>query len=758
MKRRIPLAPAEGWLTLGLVTLICLTMAWALDDARWVLGRDQFLDFLPAAAIGGVLVAFVGVKVGWGRWLTYLVGALLAALVLPILSALAAGIHGATPGALYHATADASVEAWIDLAVKGQSTTIQYLHHILAIGILVWATSMFASYATFGHHRPLNGIVAVGIVLVGNMAITFNDQLVYLVVFSLASLFLLIRGHVFDEQSEWVRRRIGDPASISSVYLRGGTIFIGLAVAGSMLLTQTASSKPLQGAWDDVGDTFVGLSRSFSRFLPTGGQNRALALTFGPNAIVQQQWQNNDDLAFTVQWPPADDGTYYWRAFTYDRIDLTSASVGPSTSIERPADQLLLKGLADDVTFEGHHQVSFVITPDTYRDPTILSPQTPVRVNVNTSLTAVGDGGYFATVQRDGHDPYTVEALTPVDGNEVGQLNEEALRAASTVYPDDVKRLYLGVAEGQLGPDAEALEAKILAEAKSRAPYDLANQIVKELNSSTYKYATDVREFDCSGLSTVECFARFKHGFCQYYATTMAVLLRKMDVPTRLAVGFLPGTRDPVTGEERVLNSNAHEWVEVYFPGFGWVSFDPTGGNVSQLAPLPSGKPVASARPLPSSGASEALIPPGGFPGQSFGPAVGPIGGSATSVGPLVGVGVLLLLIVLGIAFIAWQRGPRGAPSADGAYGTVVRLASRLGFGPRPTQTVYEYAGALGDILPDARPELQLVALAKVESSYGRVIIGDDRLASLRLAQRRLRVSLLRLVFRRKDRRRMRRR
>jgi hypothetical protein len=112
---------------------------------------------------------------------------------------------------------------------------------------------------------------------------------------------------------------------------------------------------------------------------------------------------------------------------------------------------------------------------------------------------------------------------------------------------------------------------------------------------------------------------------------------------------------------------------------------------------------------------------------------------------------------VLGIAFIAWQRGPRGAPAADGAYGTVVRLASRLGFGPRPTQTVYEYAGVLGDILPDARPELQLVARAKVESSYGRVIIGDDRLAGLRLAQRRLRVSLLRLVFRRRDRRRLRR-
>ena len=50
MKRRIPLAPAEGWLTLGLVLLLCLTMAWSVDDARWVLGRDEYLDFLVVAA------------------------------------------------------------------------------------------------------------------------------------------------------------------------------------------------------------------------------------------------------------------------------------------------------------------------------------------------------------------------------------------------------------------------------------------------------------------------------------------------------------------------------------------------------------------------------------------------------------------------------------------------------------------------------------------------------------------------------------
>ena len=93
----------------------------------------------------------------------------------------------------------------------------------------------------------------------------------------------------------------------------------------------------------------------------------------------------------------------------------------------------------------------------------------------------------------------------------------------------------------------------------------------------------------------------------------------------------------------------------------------------------------------------------------------GPLGG-ATSAGPLIVVALLLLAVVVGaIAFAAWRRVRAVRSRADGAYGMVTRLAARLGFGPRPEQTVYEYAGALGELLPDARPELQTVATAKVE-------------------------------------------
>jgi transglutaminase-like putative cysteine protease len=338
-----------------------------------------------------------------------------------------------------------------------------------------------------------------------------------------------------------------------------------------------------------------------------------------------------------------------------------------------------------------------------------------------------------------------------VEGNDPGQLNEEALRAAGDDYPREVRSLYLGVADGSFGPFARELEAKIVAESASDTPYDLAATIVKELHSSAFTYDTDVRGINCAGISTIECFSQFKRGFCQYYAATMAVMLRDLGVPTRIAQGFLPGSRDRQTGVERIFNSNAHAWVEVYFPGIGWVTFDPTGGGVAQLAPLPSGRPVASGAHASGSGALLTRPPETDpFANEPSGSVVGRTRGG--SLGPLVAVGVLLLLMMVGLAFIVWQRGPRSGTSADIAYLTVTRLAARFGFGPRPTQTVYEYTGTLGEVLPTSRPELETVAVAKVESTYGQRILAADRLAALRTAQRRLRLSLLRLAFRRKDR------
>ena len=59
--RRIPYAPAEGWVTLGLVTLMCVVVALAIDDTRWVLGQADYLNLLVVTALGGVFFGFIGI-------------------------------------------------------------------------------------------------------------------------------------------------------------------------------------------------------------------------------------------------------------------------------------------------------------------------------------------------------------------------------------------------------------------------------------------------------------------------------------------------------------------------------------------------------------------------------------------------------------------------------------------------------------------------------------------------------------------------
>src|SRR5262245_22097868 len=453
-RRRFPLAPQEGWLTLGLVLLICLTLAWSIDGVRWVLGRDEYLDYLVVAAALGVLIAFIGAKVGWGRWLTYLIGSIFAALLVPIMAAMMAGSAGRSLRELYEATADASWGAFQDLVVHQSSSTVQYLHHIMIFGLIVWATSMFASYAVFGHHRSLNAVVVVGILLVGNMSFTFDDQLPLLVVFSLASLFLLIRSHVFDEQSEWLRRRIGDPASISSVYLRGGTTFIAVTVVAAYLLTQTASSAPLAGAWSGVNDDLLSISRSISRFLPNGGATRSAGLSFGGESQVGVEWNNNADVAVTIQRNATDKTNYYWRAVTYDIIDIKGWRIGPTVQTQRPSNSHLLEKMADDVDPVGRQALNFTVIPDAFRGSLVLSPETPASINRDVRLTTVGQDGYYARADREGTSDYTITALVGAYGTDIGQYNVNALRVTGTDYPTEVKQRYLGVAEGSIGPNA----------------------------------------------------------------------------------------------------------------------------------------------------------------------------------------------------------------------------------------------------------------------------------------------------------------
>lgn len=320
---------------------------------------------------------------------------------------------------------------------------------------------------------------------------------------------------------------------------------------------------------------------------------------------VAQTWTSDSSQAFTVTRDPSDSAVLYWRAATYDVIGLKEFARSETQTVVRTAGTPLMDTLADDAAQAGLRTVTFTVDPIGFDSSTMLAPATPVEADKGSRVSYIGETGFFATLDRaGGSGPYTITSRVPVPGIGPGQLNVAALRAAGTDYPPEVVALFTGVEPGSLGPNARALEARIVAEAESPAPFDLADRLVTVLHSTDYTYDTDILDLPCADLSTVECFATFKRGYCQYYAATMAVILRDLGVPTRVAQGFLPGARE-AGGIERVLNSNAHAWVEVYFPGYGWVQFDPTGAALSrQVGPLPSGPPAGSTAPGPSTSAA----------------------------------------------------------------------------------------------------------------------------------------------------------
>jgi transglutaminase-like putative cysteine protease len=757
-RARLLKSPAEGWLSLVLVSIMAVSVAWSLDDAALVLGRREWTDFLAWASLGGVACGFLGARAGWNRPVAHLVGAAFAALVVPLMvgSVLA---PNSSLSAQYQATANSVVNAFIDFAIRGLQLTRESGHYLLTLGLLCWANGQFAASAVFRHGRPIGPIIVLGSVLVANMSATSHDQIWFIVLFSMAAMFLLIRLHALEERATWIRRRIGDPTVVGSLYLRGGTVFIIGSVFLALTLTATAHSAPLAGFWDDAKPALVEISQWLQRLIPPAPDSKSLGVpVFGGQVTIGGIWTSSNVEALTINRTPGNNDSIYWRATTYDTFTLNGWTTAVPASDPRPANTPILAGTLDAAPASAlRAPQTFRVTPQSSLFHVVFSPLDPLTVDRDTTLRTSGVDGSFQAVSIDGRDPYTVVASIPRAVDEAGGLTINRLRAAGTSYPPGISARYLAVPEGSLGPNAKQLLADIMARVKASGrttPYDVAAAMVNEFHSPKYSYRTNVLGVCDADPSIVECFAAHKQGYCEHYASTMAIFLRQQKIPARLVEGFLPGDLDVATGEEKIIASGAHAWVEVYFPGIGWHVFDPTGNGLDHTPPLPEGTivPIATPTPVPSFGSvgpnplnEDRSTRPGGTP-------LNPRNGSNTP--GLILVAVLLVVAILLLAFVAWRRGPRSASTPEGVYASIAGLARRLGFGPRPTETAYEYATALGDLLPRVRPELQTVATAKVEVAYGRRELGEDRLRTLRASYRRLRVSLLRLAFRRRERRR----
>jgi transglutaminase-like putative cysteine protease len=107
--------------------------------------------------------------------------------------------------------------------------------------------------------------------------------------------------------------------------------------------------------------------------------------------------------------------------------------------------------------------------------------------------------------------------------------------------------------------------------------YDKVLAIQQRFHGEGFVYSTDVEPTDDAD-AVLEFLTQTRTGFCQQYATAMAVLVRELGIPARVAVGYRAGTEQD-DGTYLVQSKDAHAWVEVLFEGYGWLQFEPTPGR-----------------------------------------------------------------------------------------------------------------------------------------------------------------------------------
>ncbi len=149
------------------------------------------------------------------------------------------------------------------------------------------------------------------------------------------------------------------------------------------------------------------------------------------------------------------------------------------------------------------------------------------------------------------------------------------LRKAGHQYPQRVSETYLRLP--QLDPRIGKLAAEITKSAHNE--YDKANAIENYLRTK-FGYTLQLPRTAVKDPIANFLFVR-KQGHCEYFASSMAVMLRTLGIPSRVVNGFRSDEFNDITGSYVVRAKDAHAWVEAYFPGYGWQTFDPTpAGNV----------------------------------------------------------------------------------------------------------------------------------------------------------------------------------
>lgn len=611
---------------------------------------------------------------------------------------------GLPTGATWHAARDA-LEAGREQFRTVQAPTHETVGFQLVAGLALWGAAWFSDWAAFRLRATVEAVSPAAVIFVFcTMLGAGNARVASASVFAAAVLAFVAAHRALRAQVDqaWLT---ASPAVGPRAVLRAGAALAVVALVGGVV-----AGPRLPGANDQALVSWRDQDR------PSGDRT-----TVSPIVDLRRRLVNQTDLAFfTVQATRPS----YWRLTGLDEFDGRLWKIDKKFS---GADGSLPSDAPGAQTGQELRQTIEIQNMDDLWVPAAFEPRRlnrstlRLRWDAESSTLIVDDGDRSTAGLR-----YQLVSVTPT-------FTPEQLRAATASDPDHIRENTRLPADFPR-PVADQAWA-VTAGATTR--YDQALALQNWFRSQ-FQYSLSVPSGH--GDDALTTFLRDRVGYCEQFAGAFAAMARSLGIPARVAVGFTPGERRPGSPQTfQVRGRHAHAWPEVWFPGAGWVPFEPTPGrgmpgaeNYTGVAPdqddtTSSPQQTTTSTAPDRTGTTVAPTTTAAVGPTTTAPAV-PVRAGTTppsdgGTSPWTAAGLVALVLAalwLGVVLVApvlrrRQRGTSPAARVLGAWDDAldpIRWAT--GLRPRPEETHAEFARRsrtdLGDL---ADPFTELAGLAE---------------------------------------------
>jgi transglutaminase-like putative cysteine protease len=723
-----------GWISLLLLSGVYLVTAVSLEQAHWVPDSHPILTALLLGMVVGAALAAARWPVWFALGYSLVLGPLLicqaVGQIVPALDIvfsqplfLLVDLMNERLFAFF-----ARLGGWVALYQGGQTIQDTGLFVLLAC-LLVWLAGAWLTGCILRRQFVLGGLLPLAVLVAVNVNLSGQD-VTFLVMYLALGLLLLAHGAHRSQHRDWERRGLDYPDELWVDWSVWATAVVLIIAIGARLAPVFGTAE----GWKTISDLFRPIQqqvddnaqRMFGQVSPPQVSSGPSVMAETPQlGVVGAPPAQGNDLVFWVSTsdpppPPPEAGVsqysglqHYWRSQIYATYTGRGWQEAPLSTVVYPPPIT-----AGCCAFPSSLIPTYNPTPSTSSIPTPQNPAghaPPGRyVLQQTFIMAARHGAPLFSVSQpvqveakaypgETGAPLEVRAILP-DGSTLVQataaalaergnlvttyrvtsfatrVSADQLAAAGDRYPPDITAAYLQL-PSSLPQRVRDLSARLAAGAAN--PYTIAIRIQNYLRL-TYSYTLTVPP-PPPGRDVVDYFLfEAPGGFCSYYATAMAVMLRSQGVPARVVTGYATGTYDYTHQAYAVTTGSAHAWVEVYFPGFDWVEFEPT---VSQV---------------PFKYASLSQVVPGSTPAPEGQPSYLPLALATLLLGLGMVGGVALLLRFLGGGWPSLRGGAKIDPrrQAQDLYFTVRRALRQAGVSAASSATPNEF-------LEQAAPRLE---------------------------------------------------